>query len=570
MNKTKEQALKSKLYLTGYLLPSSIRLLRLACFALILVSCANESVPQGGDKDVTPPKLKRVTPEDKTLHFSSNKITFQFNEFLKATGFGQTLISPPLDKKPEITATNKTVTVKFKSGFRPNTTYTINFADDIQDLNESNTLNNFSYVFSTGDFIDSQRVQGQVILAKENMPAEGVVVSLYPADSIDGIEKMKPYYFTKTDKGGNFQINHIKADRYLIYALKDQNYNYLYDLANELIAFSDTVINLKDHVSQTVTLSLFDENKRKLKFDGARSIGPGLIQLTYNKPINTFKLDAELYSSSDFAYTFPTNDTINYWYSKYYAKKAELFLVANDTLLDTVRIELKNIEKDSLWNIPNNLLGLVNQPVKRNENGEIQEIVHPQDLFKPVQLNFSRPIIRINENKSLRIYQDTGSNYSICKYVLDEKTKQSVSVDFEKKENTLMRIEIPDSMFQDVLKTWNRKTVYKFTTNKKENYGNLHVTLKTEVPGKYYVVKLFNSNHELIQEFFFTGDAERKITVNNLPAGTYMFNVIDDTNKNGAWDTGNFHSKIQPEKVFTYPDTYQLKGGWDLDVTVKF
>lgn len=547
-----------------------MRLLRLACFAVILVSCANESVPQGGDKDTEAPKLKRANPANESLHFNSHKITFQFNEFLKATGFGQTLLSPPLDKKPEITSVNKTVTVKFKSGLRPNTTYTLNFADDIQDLNESNVLNNFSYVFSTGDFIDSQHVQGQVILAKENTPAEGVVVSLYPADSANGIEKMKPYYFTKTDKGGNFQINHVKAGRYQIYALKDMNYNYLYDQPTELIAFTDTVLNLDDSISPIVTLALFDENKRKLRFEGARSLAPGLLQFTYNKPIGTFRLDAELYSASDFAYTFPTNDTVNYWYSKYYTKKAELFLVANDTLLDTVRIELKNIEKDSLWNNPNNLLGLVNQPVKRNANGEIQEIIHPQDLFKPVKLNFSRPIIGINENKSLRIYQDSGSNYSICKYVLDEKTKQSVSVDFEKKENTLLRIEIPDSMFQDVLKTWNRKAVYKFTTNKKENYGNLHITLKTELPGKYYVVKLLSSTHELIQEFFFTGDAERKITVNNLPAGTYMFNVVDDTNKNGAWDTGNFHSKIQPEKVFTYPDTYQLKGGWDLDVTVKF
>jgi len=546
------------------------RLLAVVCFTLILLGCANESVPQGGEKDVTPPKLKRVTPEDKSLHFNSNKITFQFNEFLKPTGFAQTLISPPLDKKPDIKADNKTVTVKFKSSFRPNTTYTINFADDIQDLNEGNTLNNFNYVFSTGDFIDSQSVRGIVILAKENTPAEGVIVSLYPADSISGIEKSKPYYFAKTDKAGNFQINNIKADRYQVYALKDQNYNYLYDLPNELIAFSDTVLDLTDSLPKMVTLKLFDENKRKLRFDGARSLGPGLIQLTYNKPISTFKLDAELYSASDFAYTFPTNDTVNYWYSKYYTKKAELFLVANDTLLDTVRIELKNIEKDSLWNSANNLLSIQNQAVKRKENGEIQENIHSQDLFKPVKINFTRPIIGINENKSLQIYKDSSTNSTNCKYVLDEKTRQSILVDFEKQENTLMRIEIPDSIFQDVLKTWNRKTVYKFTTNKKENYGNLHVTLKTDVPGKYYVVKLLSATNELIQEFFFTGEAERKITVNNIPAGTYKFNVIDDTNKNGVWDTGNFHSKIQPEKVFTYPDTYQLKGGWDLDITVKF
>ena len=55
-----------------------------------------------------------------------------------------------------------------------------------------------------------------------------------------------------------------------------------------------------------------------------------------------------------------------------------------------------------------------------------------------------------------------------------------------------------------------------------------------------------------------------------MAAGGYKFVVIDDVNKNGKWDTGDFSKKIQPEKIFSYKETYQLKGGWDLDVEVKF
>jgi hypothetical protein len=46
--------------------------------------------------------------------------------------------------------------------------------------------------------------------------------------------------------------------------------------------------------------------------------------------------------------------------------------------------------------------------------------------------------------------------------------------------------------------------------------------------------------------------------------------VIEDENKNGEWDTGNFAKKKQPENIFTYQDVYELKGGWDMDIEVKF
>ena len=110
----------------------------------------------------------------------------------------------------------------------------------------------------------------------------------------------------------------------------------------------------------------------------------------------------------------------------------------------------------------------------------------------------------------------------------------------------------------------------KLRTNGKESYGNLRITLKTDHPENYYVVRLLNANNEVMKEFLFTGDGERKVSVDNMLAGIYKFLVIDDENKNGEWDTGDFKKKLQPEKMFVYKDTYQLKGGWDLDAEVKF
>lgn len=547
------------------------RLLVLLLAGITLSRCAQESTPQGGPKDEKAPEVKRSSPANKSTRFSADKITITFNEFIKPTGFAQTLVSPPMDKRPVYQSEGRTLTIKLKSPLRDSTTYTINFGDDLQDLNEGNRAQNFTYVFSTGSYIDSQRIEGNVIVAKDNAPAEDVVVSLYPKDSVDGILKSKPYYFAKTNKAGGFKIENIKAGKYWLYALKDQNYNYIYDQPNELIAFCDTLVDLEDSLPRNVKLHLFSENRQKLKLSEARSVGPGQLQIIYNKPINNFILDWKGYSAGDFAYIYPTNDTIIYWYSKYYTEKDSFFLTANDTLTDTLRMELKAIKKDSLGTKKGIPFKVVNQAVKDRKDSIKTETSSLQELLKPLKISFSLPITEINDSKRLQILHDSSTKEITARVALDEKKKQSISIDFEKSENATYNITIPDSMYKDIFGRWNNKQTQRITTNSKSSYGNIMLKLKTEHPEKYYVVKLQNANTgETIREFYFTGNGERKITVGDVLAGKYKFIVIEDENKNGEWDTGSFAKKKQPENIFTYQDVYELKGGWDMDIEVKF
>lgn len=154
--------------------------------------------------------MKKISPADKTIHFNSDKIEIKFDEFLKQGSFAQTLVSPPLEKRPEFKVEGRTLTIKLKSALRDSTTYTINFGDDIQDLNEGNIAANFTYVFSTGSYIDSQKVSGMVIQAKDNTAADGIIVLLYPKDSVDGILKSKPFYFAKQIKPEPSKLKTLK------------------------------------------------------------------------------------------------------------------------------------------------------------------------------------------------------------------------------------------------------------------------------------------------------------------------------------------------------------------------
>ena len=142
-------------------------LLIIAHFIMMLITgCAQIGAPTGGTQDTSAPVLVRSVPENKKLNFVGNKLTFTFNEYVEVQDIAANLLISPLQKNtPSINSSLKTVTLKFKDSLLPNTTYTINFGNAIKDINEGNVLNNFTFLFSTGNNIDSLSITGRVLMA---------------------------------------------------------------------------------------------------------------------------------------------------------------------------------------------------------------------------------------------------------------------------------------------------------------------------------------------------------------------------------------------------------------------
>ncbi len=549
---------------------ATLRLLRLLFVAVVLYGCANESAPLGGKEDKDAPTLKSVSPPDKAIHFKSTKIQLTFNEFIQSTGFAQTIISPPLDKNPVYRVSRNKLTIQLKGELQPNTTYTINFGDDIKDVNAGNIAPNFTYVFSTGDYIDSQQVSGKVIRAENGESASDVIVSLYSKDSTNGILSSKPIYFAKTNKEGFYQIKNVRADQYNIFALKDQNFNYRFDQPNELIGFTDHLVDLTDSIPQQQNFLISEDSKRKVSLQSVNCLEPGKLIITYSAPFNSLKVDGDLFKNGSIAWNYDTNDTLITWYSAYYEQNAEIFLIANDSIADTATIKLKYLDKDSVAQLSKYSLSITNQGLTKKVDTGIEDKFNIQALYGPIKVNLSRPITEIGKNKSLQILEDSSTLTPSPKWSLDEKTNQSIELNFERKENTTYRLVIPDSMFLDIFELWNKRMEWSFTTNKKDSYGNIALTLTIADTSRNYVVKLLNSNNETIKTIRTSGAKEHKEKLSNIPSGVYRVSVIEDTNNNGRWDTGDFLGRIQPEKVYNFKDSYTLKGGWDLDIELKF
>lgn len=538
--------------------------------AALLVSCATESAPTGGKEDTEPPKVKVSNPPNKSTFFTGKKIEIQFNEFIQPVGFAQTLVSPPVAIKPDIRANGRKLTVLFKSELLPNTTYTINFGDDIKDLNQGNVMSNFSYVFSTGAVLDSQKIEGNVRLAKDDMPAEGIVVALFQAENAFPILTEKPRYFAKTNKQGAFQIENIKPGKYEVFGLKDQNMNYLYDQPNEQIAYLDSLVELNDSITPSIALQLFSEDNPKVKFGSARSLEPGKMLIAYSAPFKTLKADSRLFENGNFSWNYATNDTTIIWFSNTYTPKDSVFLTCNDTLKDTVRLSLKTIEKDSLWRLNKYSLNIENQSIIRQKTTDIIKIYHPQELYAALKINLSRPIVEIDKNKKLQISVDSTDLPAIVPtFEFDTITRQKLMINFERKENTRYLLQIPDSIFKDVFGLWNKSLSYPFRTRMKSEYGNIKLNFDIAQPNKYYIIQLFNTSKELVQEFYHHNTSKQTIDAPNMAAGDYTIRVIDDVNRDGEWTTGSLRERRQPERTINFSNTYNLKGNWDLAIDVK-
>ncbi|MDE5957469.1 MAG: Ig-like domain-containing protein [Muribaculaceae bacterium] len=377
-----------------------LHLLFFAAIALLAVACASIGNPSGGARDEQPPRFVRANPAPNSsdVPVTTDKVTLDFDELVNVPDASQkVVVSPPSKSVPRVAAQGHRVTVTFQDSLLPNTTYTIDFADAIEDNNESNPLVNFSYTFSTGPTVDSLRIAGRVLSARAMEPMQGKIVGVHrvpePTDSLqqtitpefEGLPELSdtladksrlPLIFHKmfdrvarTDDRGRFSVEGLAPGRYRVYALDDTNSDYLFSSPDEEMAFyetvvtpstesaiaSDTIFNTKlgtvdSVVSRQRTIYLPNDillrsflTSRKQQFVSSYARQDSTrINLTFNapnRPLPTFSLVGEEMPGTDW-YTMERSqgaDTISLW-------------ISNPRIIstDTLRLAVGYLKLDSL------------------------------------------------------------------------------------------------------------------------------------------------------------------------------------------------------------------------------
>ncbi|MCT4644435.1 MAG: Ig-like domain-containing protein, partial [Carboxylicivirga sp.] len=205
--------------------------------------CANVGMPTGGPEDEAPPVVVRSIPEANALNYQKKEIFIEFDELIKLKDYRtKFIVSPPVNEQPTVEERGNRVLITFEEDLQPNTTYTLDFADAIVDNNEGNVLENYSFSFSTGEYIDSLQVSGNLYDADDLSPSEGVLIFLHNNLNDTAIQKLVPIRMAKTNAQGRFNIRNVSPGKYRIYALDDANRNYKFDQPGEMMAWSDIIV----------------------------------------------------------------------------------------------------------------------------------------------------------------------------------------------------------------------------------------------------------------------------------------------------------------------------------------
>lgn len=283
--------------------PAILLILCIPTIIMKITGCANIVPPGGGPRDSLPPLPVSASPKDSALNVNTGKIIINFNEFIELKSPSENiLISPYPAKQPLTESKLRSVSIRLKDSLLPNTTYVIDFGNAIADINEGNVLKNFRYVFSTGNNIDTNELQGRIVIAETGKTDSTFFALLYRKQEDSTVVKEKPMYVARVDSKGNFRFYNLPGGTFYVYALQDADGDKRYNQLSEAFAFVDSAITIN---ADTKSVQLFAYTAEKIKAKrAAEPEKPGIPKrLTYTNNLESNAQD--LLDSLKLTYTKP-------------------------------------------------------------------------------------------------------------------------------------------------------------------------------------------------------------------------------------------------------------------------
>ena len=523
-------------------------------FAIVLMAgCAKTGRPDGGPKDSIPPIIVKSNPENFTTSFDKDEIRIYFNEYIRLKDLQQNLIiSPPLKYQPLITPlnTSKVLKIRIQDTLLPETTYSINFGKSIVDNNEENSFDYFKYVFSTGSYIDSLTLSGRISDPLLRNPEDPATVMLYPYDESTRdsiIFNELPTYITSTrDSSYSWQLENVKAGRYLLVALNESSSNYTYQPETDQIGYIGTPIELPADTSYV--LKLFRQeapyeiarptqlNKRHIIF-GYQGLEDTLVV----EPLGSMPEDFE-----SRVYFDQKSDTLHYWFKPaldHEVMDTVYFTARHKTQLDTVLVRLKDLYADSL---------MVN---KLGSN-----VVKPKDT---VFFGLNTPLDSLDREKISVMDQD--STQVPFEFLPDMKYNRAGLL-FSIEDDKIYHMTLLPGSITDFYEETNDTLKYAVRSQPVSDYGTLALNLPSglEYP---LTLQLVDSRYQVGKQQYLTEPQD--LYFDYINPGIYYVRILVDKNKNGRWDSGNYVLGLQPEPVFFDKRAIEVRANWSLNETVK-
>lgn len=526
-------------------MPKSIFKFICLLFIVVLSGCAKRGSISGGSKDTLAPVLRSSLPKNLSTNFNSREIKLVFDEYVKLKNINkQLIISPPMKNQPDILPYNasKTITIKLKDTLQPNTTYSFNFGQSIEDNNEGNVYPQFKYVFSTGPYIDSLKINVKVKDALEKKSDNFVSVMLYEINekfNDSTIYKETPRYITNTlDSLKVVTLENIKAGKYLLVALKD-NGNNKFNPKSDKIGFQKEYITIPSDTIYEV--ELFKEKVPFAAIKPTQAAGNRMLMGYEGNPKNvkvTIKNGTEIIPN--IVTQFPKKDSVNVWFKPVKADSLSVSVEKESFIKDFI-VKLKKQKADTLSLTP-----------------EFTSILPLRERFV---LNSTIPLVKFDKAK---ISVKNKSNADVDFSPEYDEFEQKFFLNFKKEESEKYEIKLLPGALTDFYEKQNDSLSFSISTKQASDYGNIRVTLEN-VKRFPVILELTDKDGKVKYREYSEGNTT--INFDAIEPATYTLRAIYDDNKNKVWDTGNFMERKQGEEVIYLPAEIPVRTNWDWDQT---
>ena len=585
-------------------------------------ACASIGSPDGGRFDETPPRVLSSMPKDGAVNVSAKKVQILFDEYVKLEKANEkVIVSPPQIETPNVRAEGKRVKVDLYDTLRPNTTYTIDFSDAIEDNNEGNPMGQYTYSFSTGSVIDTMEVSGYVLAADNLEPIKGIMVGLYPADSTwaDTLFRTRPFLrVSRTNGEGKFTIKGVKDGQYRVLALEDKDGDYLFSQKNERVAFDtviystgkypdvrmDTVwrdsvwydsirvVPYTHYTPDDVVLLAFLEDGQERHLLKSVYADPFSFTFYFTAPSDSTPVIKGLNFDESSLVTDASvhNDTVTYWVkdTALLARQDTLSFILTyqetDTLgqlverMDTLDLSPKTTYA-KIQAERNKTIEAWEKDRERREKKAKKPLPHEENPYRRVWLEggfkpsggldpnqnmrylAKEPVLSVDSTK-LHFYLQKDTNWLPAPYLFlpDENSSKTYTLYAEWEPGCKYRFVMDTAAVVSVLGHESKYSKQEFRVRANDEFGSIFIHVIS--PDTGVVVQLLDRSDKVVAKE--RADKDGNADFFYVKPGEYFMRCFVDANGNGLWDTGEYATGRQPEKVYYFGKPLPLKAQWDL------
>lgn len=505
---------------------------------LLLLSCAQTGSLTGGDKDETPPALveENSTPNYQT-NFKPGVIKLTFNEWVNLkSGPQNIIISPLLNRRPAFKLVGKQLQINFSDEvlLEENTTYQIQLLDAISDLTEKNPAEPISFIFSTGDVLDSLTITGKIETDNPEIKLENVQVMLYQEWLDTTFQNQRASYIVKTDSASQFTFTNLPNRDFTIVAFDDGNKNGIYDPYTEAFGFLLQQISPAD---SSVTLNLFLEN-RDFGIDKIDTSFADYLQIEMTNSILDMTVDCGCPWSQDLSNRLTLyNQDQNYpW-----------VVTLHDTITDwrdTITVYTQNKTQ-----LPPEINGASTAYLVGSTQKVGLGLVKMEGLIDSSLVLFYKDQVKDSRKATFKngfLYWNSPPLNSL--------------------DTTITLGILPSQWNTDIL---SKVDTLQFRFDSKRYVTSiLDLNITGLVPDTTYLVTVKTPSGSMVKRFQFSAVTEENKIMTPMIPGTYIVEVVQDDDHNGKWTSGSSDNFIKNEKIWFF-ELPQIRLNWDLEHEVN-